>query len=794
MATIKIERGFTHRIQDKGYVHSPTIPQPKPPPKKPGGGAKWVLPAAAGGVVLLVVIVLAVVFAKKSKEAPAAQPAQPPQQAAAAKPAEPETVEPTEPDETMKLYEQTPTPKYQPNVQSQPADPRPILREVPLGSAQGLLCEYYEKIPDKQLKNLRAAPAFPNRPSRTVQIPRFDLSENVANEYGARVRGYLVPPKSGTYTFTLCVDDAGEFSLSTDDTPGNLRRLITVNSWAKDWNTRPEQRSAPCELVAGQRYYLEAIMKEGTGLDFMRVGWSGPVSEKTTVIDAPFLQPWSDEPTQAQPAAAAAEGSSAAALAEKRRRRAELEAALAPALAALAEQQRANGAAYRYAEAAAALKADTTAWQPQAKALIDGAVERFELLAKLRAFVQSELARARVKGVWTAFGGQADVTGATDEGVTVAPGRIVAWAKIPPEQMLRLINATVPQASADAATRATLCLAAAVYCKTVSGGIELALKYRERAVALNATLVPVADRVLGGTPEAVAAEPRIAAARAELSRLADASTRLTEGTAKLQSELASATRLVAGLNVSYWEKVMYGSLSDVRKNKVLEATPSATRRLTEFATPEGYGERFVARVWGFLTPPETSDYLFYIAADDQGEFWLGEDENPATLALCVKTDMHTQSRAWDKDNRKSRPMALVKDRRYCVEAFLREGEKGDHLAVAWSLASENKPELITLEHLACQPQFDLPPRARELRTQAEDGLKQCRALTDEILAWREKVALDAEELASAATSQQAVDLQAQVTRAKAMLRDLEKLQQQVAAALPQLKTALQPEK
>ena len=93
------------------------------------------------------------------------------------------------------------------------------------------------------------------------------------------------------------------------------------------------------------------------------------------------------------------------------------------------------------------------------------------------------------------------VTGASDEGVTVAPGRIVAWKQIPTDQMLRLVNATVPKATGDLNTRAVLHVAAACFCQDACDNIDLALKYRDRAVALQASLAPLADRVLGGTPD-----------------------------------------------------------------------------------------------------------------------------------------------------------------------------------------------------------------------------------------------------------------------------------------------------
>ncbi|HNX35291.1 MAG TPA: PA14 domain-containing protein [Kiritimatiellia bacterium] len=702
-----------------------------------------------------------------------------------------EAVAPAESDETVKLHAETPPPAQVKTAQ--PAVPRPsprtVMRDIPAGSPHGLLCDYYERIPDKYITNLRASDKFPGQPDRTVQIGNFELSENTADQYGVRVRGFLTPPQSGKYTFEVSVDDSAELWLSTDATPDNMRKLVSINAWVKGWGARPDQRSAACELEVGRRYYIEALMKEGTGLDFLAVGWSGPVSDKTVVIAAQYLQPW----TGTAPQQLVAKSASAA---ETRREvRAARAAALAPARGAVEEQMRINGKAYRFAEAAQALKAGKTAWSdPESSAFVATSIERLELLQRLRAYVQSELARSRLKGVWVAFGGQLDVTGASDEGVTVAPGRIVAWAKIPPEQMLRLINAVVPRASVDAGTKSALFLASAVFCREISGGVDLALKYRERAVALNSTLAAAADRVLGGSPDEIVARPRIEAARAELSRQSESAAGLSEPLAQRRSDLnVLVNGLLPGLLVEFWEGVTCRSLDEFRKQGVMtNRPPDSSQRLAEFATPESHGEKYVARVKGYLTPPETGDYVFFIAADDQGEMWLSFDQDSSRAKLCVKTDTHTGRWQWDPDQRKSEAVRLVKGERYFVMALLREGEKGDHLAVAWRPAGEDKPVLIAGENLLCEPASGLPPAAQEIRKEIEQNAQRVQTLAEEVIRLHEEDA--ARELAHApVTSLAADEVQKQTQRAKEVIAQAKDALAQIDAALPRLKAALQPE-
>jgi hypothetical protein len=707
MATIKIDRGFTQKIQAKGLVHTPISTPPPPPPKKKGGPPWMKVAVILGAVALVAVIGVAVSSGGKKKKAAQAAPA--PKTVAAVQSAQPGrpqdtgAVEPVEPEETRSLYEKPAsaavTAADAPKPPSPP--PKPILREITLGAPNGVLCEYYENIPDGQIKSLRAAPTFPGQPTRTVQVGRFELSENVGDQYGVRARAWVTPPKSGAYLFSVCGDDAVELWLSTDDTPANARKIVSFGRWARGWGSRSDQQSEPCALEAGKSYYIEALMKEGTGGDSLAVGWSGPVSEKPVVIGEEFLRPWSDKPaTAAAPASGSAE--------ERRKIR---EAALAPVREAVAEQQRVNGEVYRFAEAAQELKKKQSSWSGSAAAeLAETAVLRFELLARLRAFLQEDLAKARLKGVWVVFGGQADVTGASDEGVTVAPGRIVAWGKVPADQMLRLINATVPKASGDGARKGALLLAAAVYCKEVQGGVELAMKYRERALAANAALEASADRLLGGSPEAILAQPRIRLTLGELDQAAAAAGRLSEECEALRQKVEAASAAPQpGLTVEYWDNAVCSSIDDLRnKGITTKRPPDVVAHLADFELPRNRADQYVARIKGFLSPAESGEYLFFIASDDHSELWLSPDENPDKAVLCVKNDVAVGVKQWDKEKRASKPVRLEKGRRYFVKGLLREGSQTDHLEVAWCLASQGEPKLIAGEFLTCLPASGAP--------------------------------------------------------------------------------------
>ena len=58
--------------------------------------------------------------------------------------------------------------------------------------------------------------------------------------------------------------------------------IILAGQIRGGWNTYSTQKSATVNLSYDIRYYIEAIMKEGTGLDNLAVGWLKPGQTGTT--------------------------------------------------------------------------------------------------------------------------------------------------------------------------------------------------------------------------------------------------------------------------------------------------------------------------------------------------------------------------------------------------------------------------------------------------------------------------------------------------------------------------------
>ena len=147
----------------------------------------------------------------------------------------------------------------------------------------GLKKEVFFNIPSGRSQTLEAltdSPRYPHSPDVTSSIGSFELPSNVGDEYGVRISGFLVPPKSGEFVFYVVSDDSSQLFLSTDESPDNKRMIASYTGWSPHWRgwqtLGPESVSSAITLHAGKRYWVEALYKEKRVDDRFAVTWQMP--------------------------------------------------------------------------------------------------------------------------------------------------------------------------------------------------------------------------------------------------------------------------------------------------------------------------------------------------------------------------------------------------------------------------------------------------------------------------------------------------------------------------------------
>ena len=130
-----------------------------------------------------------------------------------------------------------------------------------------------------------ATPTATEPASNGIRFPVVNFN-NRANNYSARLQGYITPAVSGAYTFHLSSDDQGQFSLGAADAALTAVAPIAATPGYSGAPGTAGVASAVVNLVAGSHYPFEAIMSEGGGGDYLFVEWSGPVGARQGIPTA----------------------------------------------------------------------------------------------------------------------------------------------------------------------------------------------------------------------------------------------------------------------------------------------------------------------------------------------------------------------------------------------------------------------------------------------------------------------------------------------------------------------------
>lgn len=114
--------------------------------------------------------------------------------------------------------------------------------------------------------------------------------------------------------------------------------------------------------------------------------------------------------------------------------------------------------------------------------------------------------------------------------------------------------------------------------------------------------------------------------------------------------------------------------------------PTSTAELTIFESPTNTGDNYGARIRGYICPPMSGNYIFWVSGDDHTELWLSSGANPENKKLIAYHRGWTDVRQWTKyASQQSAPVGLAANQRYYIEALHKEAKGGDHIAVGWQL-------------------------------------------------------------------------------------------------------------
>lgn len=489
--------------------------------------------------------------------------------------------------------------------------------------------EVYTNIAGTAVSDLLASPDYPGSPGRVFYMPSFDTRTVYPNDshdnYGGRLSGFITPTESADFQFFLRSDDASQLFLSTDDNPANLQ-LIAEKTAAGPFE---EPGSFAYSLQAGQRYAIEVLYKEGTGADLCQVAWrkdgAATPADQLTPIPIAFLStliPARGSITITGPPASAAAGANEFVT---------LSVAFTATHAPAVVQWQRNGV--------------------NVPGLTGGT-------ARLGPLTASD--------------------GGSYRAVVSIPGAVatsaVATVTVTPDVTPPAIRSVVGSPSFDTLT---VEFTEAITAETAEDQFNYEL---DGGLTFNGVTV------LSPTSVRIATSPQTPGATYTLTILLG-----IEDMAGLVSTpsrtFTALDRVAGGLKFDAWFGITGTAPSDLLSNARYPASPDLVAYITRFTSRLVFADAnsmndYGGRMSGWIVPPETAEYEFFIRSDDGSQLSLSTDSDPAN-ATVIAAGICCGPFGPPGSPETSVPISLTAGNRYYIEAIWKEGGGGDYCDVAW---------------------------------------------------------------------------------------------------------------
>jgi hypothetical protein len=165
---------------------------------------------------------------------------------------------------------------------------------------------------------------------------------------------------------------------------------------------------------------------------------------------------------------------------------------------------------------------------------------------------------------------------------------------------------------------------------------------------------------------------------------------------------------VSAVTREVWTGVPGSNIADIPVG-----TPATlTNSLLTLEGITGYGVNYGERIRGYVIPPTSGNYYFWIAGSDSAELWISNDNDPVNKVRRAWAS-GTASRQWNlQTQQRSGWLTLVAGQRYYVEILHKAAAGGgDNWAVGWlqDLSGTNTTPAAVVPNYVLSPYFPPPP-------------------------------------------------------------------------------------
>ena len=134
----------------------------------------------------------------------------------------------------------------------------------------------------------------------------------------------------------------------------------------------------------------------------------------------------------------------------------------------------------------------------------------------------------------------------------------------------------------------------------------------------------------------------------------------------------------------WWLGISGSSVSDLTGISDFPDYPDGMDWPKSLEGPTNWADSYGQFFRGYIYPPETGDYTFWIASDANSQLWLSTDSHPENASLIANVSGFTNRRQWDKyPQQESSPISLTAGQKYYIEVLHKADIGNDNVSVAW---------------------------------------------------------------------------------------------------------------
>ncbi|RTZ62940.1 MAG: hypothetical protein DSZ35_12200, partial [Verrucomicrobia bacterium] len=145
-----------------------------------------------------------------------------------------------------------------------------------------------------------------------------------------------------------------------------------------------------------------------------------------------------------------------------------------------------------------------------------------------------------------------------------------------------------------------------------------------------------------------------------------------------------------------------GSVADLTGNAKYPNSPDLETTAPYFEWPQSgdinvnpagnVRDNYGLQAVGYIYPPQTANYTFYVATDDNSQVWLSTDSSPSNVVQIAKETGWAPIRDYKASgDQVSAPIALEAGKPYYINVLMKEGGGGDNMALAWAIGDAAAP-------------------------------------------------------------------------------------------------------